>query len=98
MADRMMVMRAGLVQHVGTPLDIYCQPTNLYVATFFGTPTMHILCGQVSQDRPYLTLVARRRWWRVSMVRKPMPWTTGWGDASDPAGLMFFDAVDGERL
>lgn len=82
MADRMTVMRAGLVQHVGTPLDMYRQPTNLCVATFVGTPTMHILHGQVSEDSPYLTLVTRRRWWRVSMVRKPMPWATGWGDAS----------------
>ncbi len=53
MADRIMVMRAGMVQQVGTPLEVYRQPANLFVATFFGTPTMHILRGQVSQDSTY---------------------------------------------
>jgi ABC-type sugar transport system ATPase subunit len=38
MADRITVMRAGHIQQLGTPLDIYRRPANLFVATFFGMP------------------------------------------------------------
>jgi ABC-type sugar transport system ATPase subunit len=50
MADRIVVMRAGHIEQIGTPLEIYRRPTNLFVATFFGTPTMNIIAGQISRD------------------------------------------------
>ena len=50
MADRITVMRAGHIQQLGTPLDIYRRPANLFVATFFGMPTMNVIPGQVLQD------------------------------------------------
>jgi multiple sugar transport system ATP-binding protein len=57
MADRIAVMRGGHIQKVGTPLEIYRRPANLFVATFFGTPTMNVLRGQV-QDHGTYTFVA----------------------------------------
>jgi ABC-type sugar transport system ATPase subunit len=51
MADRIAVMRVGHIQQLGTPLEIYRQPANEFVATFFGTPTMNIIRGQLSGDR-----------------------------------------------
>jgi multiple sugar transport system ATP-binding protein len=53
MADRIVVMRAGQIEQIGTPLEIYRRPTNLFVATFFGTPTMNIITGQISRDGAY---------------------------------------------
>jgi ABC-type sugar transport system ATPase subunit len=53
MAGRIVVMRAGRVEQIGTPLEIYRQPANLFVATFFGTPTMNVIAGQISRDGPY---------------------------------------------
>ena len=50
MADRITVMRAGHIQQLGTPLDIYRRPANLFVATFFGMPTMNVIPGQVLQE------------------------------------------------
>lgn len=50
MADRITVMRAGHIQQIGTPLEIYRRPTNLFVASFFGMPTMNTILGQVSRD------------------------------------------------
>jgi multiple sugar transport system ATP-binding protein len=47
MADRITVMRAGHIQQLGTPLEIYRRPANLFVASFFGTPTMNIITGQI---------------------------------------------------
>jgi multiple sugar transport system ATP-binding protein len=50
MADRITVMRAGHIQQIGTPLEIYRRPANLFVAGFFGIPTMNIIPGQVVHD------------------------------------------------
>lgn len=51
MGDRMMVLKDGKVQQVGTPLSIYNEPKNLFVATFIGAPPMNTLPLSLSQDR-----------------------------------------------
>ena len=43
MADRIVVMKDGVVQQIGSPKDIYDRPTNLFVATFIGAPSMNIV-------------------------------------------------------
>jgi len=45
MGDRIVVMNAGHVQQVDTPLVLYERPVNLFVATFIGSPAMNILRG-----------------------------------------------------
>jgi multiple sugar transport system ATP-binding protein len=50
MADRITVMRAGHIQQLGTPLEVYRRPANLFVAGFFGIPTMNIIPGRVIRD------------------------------------------------
>jgi multiple sugar transport system ATP-binding protein len=43
MADKIVVMNAGRVEQIGTPLELYDRPANLFVATFMGSPAMNIL-------------------------------------------------------
>ncbi|MCV0427243.1 MAG: sn-glycerol-3-phosphate ABC transporter ATP-binding protein UgpC [Roseibium sp.] len=43
LADRIVVLNAGDIQQVGTPLDLYERPSNKFVAQFIGSPTMNIL-------------------------------------------------------
>jgi ABC-type sugar transport system ATPase subunit len=43
LADNLAVMRAGVVEQVGAPKDVYQRPANLFVATFIGSPPMNIL-------------------------------------------------------
>jgi multiple sugar transport system ATP-binding protein len=45
LADRVVVMSKGEVQQVGTPLQIYDQPANTFVASFIGNPAMNLLEG-----------------------------------------------------
>ena len=52
MADRIVVMQAGRVQQIGTPLEIYRRPANLFVAGFFGMPTMNLISGRVTDTKP----------------------------------------------
>lgn len=48
LADRVVVMSAGIVQQVGTPVDIYDRPANTFVAAFIGSPAMNLLEGEIS--------------------------------------------------
>lgn len=50
MADRIVVMKDGYVQQIGTPEEIYAYPANLFVATFIGSPAMNILDVTYSKD------------------------------------------------
>jgi multiple sugar transport system ATP-binding protein len=45
MADRIVAMHDGVIQQVGTPLDIYSRPANVFVASFIGSPAMNFLSG-----------------------------------------------------
>src|SRR5689334_11683119 len=45
MGDRIAVMSKGELQQVGTPLEVYDQPSNLFVASFIGTPPMNFIPG-----------------------------------------------------
>ncbi|MCU7729104.1 sn-glycerol-3-phosphate ABC transporter ATP-binding protein UgpC [Actinoplanes sp. KI2] len=47
LGDRVVVMRAGVVQQVGTPAHLYAHPANLFVAGFIGSPSMNFLPGQL---------------------------------------------------
>jgi multiple sugar transport system ATP-binding protein len=47
LADRIAVMKTGVIQQIGTPDEIYTRPVNLFVAGFLGSPTMNTLRGQL---------------------------------------------------
>ncbi len=49
MADRIVVMNAGRVEQMGSPLDLYDRPANLFVAGFLGSPAMNLLPGRVER-------------------------------------------------
>jgi multiple sugar transport system ATP-binding protein len=46
MADRIVVLRDGVVQQVGTPMELYERPQSLFVASFIGSPKMNLLTGK----------------------------------------------------
>jgi multiple sugar transport system ATP-binding protein len=47
MADRIVVMHDGVIEQVGTPLELYDRPANLFVAGFIGSPAMNMLSGKM---------------------------------------------------
>jgi multiple sugar transport system ATP-binding protein len=47
MADRIVVLRSGIVQQVGTTADVYSKPANTFVATFVGSPQMNLFTGRI---------------------------------------------------
>jgi lactose/L-arabinose transport system ATP-binding protein len=46
LADKIVVLRAGLVEQVGSPSELYTDPDNLFVAGFIGSPRMNLLAAQ----------------------------------------------------
>jgi multiple sugar transport system ATP-binding protein len=48
LADRVVVMNKGVVQQVGTPLEIYDRPANTFVASFIGNPAMNLIAGAIT--------------------------------------------------
>ncbi|PGO75684.1 glycerol-3-phosphate ABC transporter ATP-binding protein [Bacillus cereus] len=54
MGDRIMVLNKGSIQQVGTPLNIYNEPANEFVASFIGSPSMNINDGEVNKEKGVL--------------------------------------------
>jgi multiple sugar transport system ATP-binding protein len=48
MADRIVILRDGYIEQVGSPMDVYDEPANLFVAEFIGSPSMNLLKGEVT--------------------------------------------------
>ena len=49
LADRIVVLKDGYVEQVGSPMELYCHPGNLFVAQFIGSPSMNILHATVEK-------------------------------------------------
>jgi len=61
LGDRVVVMRAGVVQQVGTPAHLYARPANLFVAGFIGSPSMNFLPGRLQGDGTVVTALGEAR-------------------------------------
>ncbi|HTX09038.1 MAG TPA: sn-glycerol-3-phosphate ABC transporter ATP-binding protein UgpC [Solirubrobacteraceae bacterium] len=56
LGDRIAVMRAGVLQQVGPPSELYGHPTNLFVAGFIGSPSMNFLGGEITGENVHLPI------------------------------------------
>ena len=65
LADRIVVMRDGLIEQMGSPMEIYGSPESYFVADFFGSPSMNLIEGEVdhSGGKPQF----RARDWAVDL-------------------------------
>jgi multiple sugar transport system ATP-binding protein len=66
MADKIVVLHDGAVEQIGSPLDLYDSPANLFVAGFIGSPAMNFIKARVDGDQPR-TLIT------LSGVKIPLP-------------------------
>jgi len=51
LADRLVVMKAGVAEQIGTPLELYERPETVFVASFIGSPSMNLLPGTLEDGR-----------------------------------------------
>ncbi len=75
LGDRIVLMRAGVVQQVGPPQELYDHPVNLFVAGFIGSPAMNFLTGTLTADgvRTGLGVVPLGERLRRAMSRQKLP-------------------------
>ena len=59
MADKIVVLRAGNIEQVGSPLELYRAPRNLFVAGFIGSPKMNFVEGDAAAQRGATTIGIR---------------------------------------
>src|SRR6266481_5727034 len=59
MADKIVVLNAGRVEQVGSPLELYARPDNLFVAGFIGSPRMNFVSGEAAAGMNAATIGVR---------------------------------------
>ena len=76
MADRIVVMHDGIIEQIGTPLDLYDRPGNLFVAQFIGSPSMNVFQGALQRSGDATTVAALGSAWPVSGLGAGTPGQT----------------------
>ncbi|WP_428537382.1 ABC transporter ATP-binding protein [Rhodopila sp.] len=82
MADKIVVLQAGRVEQVGSPLELYHHPANLFVAGFIGSPRMNLMAANVIEASASGALVALASGARIAVPVDAVP-----DSASDPLTL-----------
>ena len=59
MADKIVVLQAGVIEQVGSPLELYRKPRNLFVAGFIGSPKMNLIGGAIAKQHGAETIGVR---------------------------------------
>ncbi len=75
MADKIVVLNAGRVEQVGSPLELYKNPKNLFVAGFIGSPKMNQIGGAEAEKHGAATIGARPEHIALSMTSGTWPGT-----------------------
>jgi multiple sugar transport system ATP-binding protein len=68
MADRIVVMHDGIIEQIGTPLELFDRPGNLFVAQFIGSPSMNVLKGTLRQSDGQNWVEAEGSQWPVGAI------------------------------
>jgi multiple sugar transport system ATP-binding protein len=71
LGDRIVVMKDGVVQQVGTPLELYRKPANRFVASFIGSPSMNFITVNVTADGDCFSLTGPG--WHFSLPARRFP-------------------------
>jgi multiple sugar transport system ATP-binding protein len=77
MADKIVVLNAGNIEQVGSPLDLYRSPKNLFVAGFIGSPKMNLVEGPEAAKHGAKTIGVRPEHIAVSTSEGPWKGTVG---------------------
>ena len=66
LADRIVVMHDGIIEQIGSPLDLFDKPGNLFVAQFIGSPSMNVLTGNLRRADGQVWVDAQGARWPVA--------------------------------
>ena len=92
MADKIVVLRAGVIEQVGSPLDLYRAPRNLFVAGFIGSPRMNLIEGAEAARQDAATIGIRPE--HIDVSSSGGAWTGRIGVAEHLGSDTFFHVHD----
>lgn len=92
MADKIVVLRAGHVEQVGSPLDLYREPRNEFVAGFIGSPRMNFIKGEEAAQHGAETIGIRPE--HIDVTDKKGQWSGVVGVAEHLGSDTFFHVHD----
>jgi ABC-type sugar transport system ATPase subunit len=83
MGDRICILRAGRIEQIGAPLEVYARPANIFVAQFLASPPMNLLPARLEAgEGPALVLSEKLRW------PVPAALAAGWARAAGGAVVL----------
>ncbi len=72
MADRIVVLNKGVIEQVGSPLELYNKPASLFVAGFIGSPRMNFIAGKLAEKHGAATIGVRPE--HIAVVKSGGDW------------------------
>ena len=88
MADKIVVLHAGVIEQVGSPLELYRTPRNIFVAGFIGSPKMNLLTGDEAAKHKAHTIGVRPE--HIDVVESGGQWKGTVGVAEHLGSDTFF--------
>jgi len=88
MADKIVVLQAGVIEQVGSPLELYRTPRNTFVAGFIGSPKMNLISGEEAAKHDAATIGIRPE--HIDVVESGGTWTGTVGVAEHLGSDTFF--------
>lgn len=100
MADKIVVLQGGVIEQVGSPLELYREPRNLFVAGFIGSPKMNLISGNQAQKHNAATIGIRPEHLALSTTEGEWQGTVGVSEhlGSDTFLHVHADAVSPEPI
>ncbi|GLK64582.1 ATP-binding cassette domain-containing protein (plasmid) [Paracoccus kondratievae] len=98
MADKIVVLRAGRIEQVGSPLELYRRPANRFVAGFIGSPNMNFLEGEAAARLGAHAIGVRPEHFRLSMSEGAFAGRVGVAEHLGSDTFLHVDLDDGTHV
>ena len=98
LADRIVVLNGGVVEQVGTPIELYDHPINLFVARFIGSPAMNLVPCSIDSAGPEATVTPTRGNPRGNPIIVDMPITVDAVGSNGTLGIRPEDFEFGDEI
>ncbi len=95
LADRIVCMSMGYVQQVGTPLELYDAPANIFVASFIGLPPMNLFDAKVAGDE---LIISHGQGFRVALTEEEKKLLAGYQGKTIVLGVRPENIVEGPGI
>ena len=98
MADKIVVLRAGHVEQVGSPMELYARPANRFVGGFIGSPNMNFLEGAAAAAHGAHAIGVRPEHWKLSTTEGTYPGVVGVAEHLGSDTFLHIDLDSGEHV